>query len=118
MRATLMWTINDFPTFVMLFGWSTVGRLACPYCMSQSKAFSLKYGGKCSWFDSHHQFLPLDHPYRRNKDAFLRNRVERSQPLVRLSREDVWEEVSNLPKVTEVRSCICPGFGDPCNWTK
>ena len=118
MRAALMWTINDFPAYAMLSGWSTAGRLACPYCMSQSKAFRLKYGGKYSWFDSHRQFLPLDHPYRRNKDAFLKNRVEKSQPPVRLSGDDVWEEVSNLPKITEVGSCSCPGFGDYHNWTK
>ena len=111
MRAMLMWTINDFPAYGMLSGWSTAGKLACPYCGNQSKAFSLKYGGKCSWFDSHRQFLPLDHPYRRNKDAFLKNRVEKSQPPLRLSGEDVWDNVCDLPKITEVGSCACPGFG-------
>jgi len=30
MRAALMWTINDFPAYGMLSGWSTHGRLACP----------------------------------------------------------------------------------------
>ena len=47
-RTALMWTINDFLAYAMVSGWSMVGRLACPYCMSQSKAFSLKYGSKCS----------------------------------------------------------------------
>jgi len=28
-----MWTINDFPTYGMLSGWGTHGRLACPHCM-------------------------------------------------------------------------------------
>jgi len=27
------------------------GRLACPYCMDQTKAFQLKNGRKTSWFD-------------------------------------------------------------------
>ena len=31
MKATLMWTINDFPTYGMLSGWSTAGKLACPF---------------------------------------------------------------------------------------
>lgn len=31
MRAALMWTINDFPAYGMLSGWSTHGLLACPY---------------------------------------------------------------------------------------
>ncbi|XP_059292682.1 uncharacterized protein LOC132046145 [Lycium ferocissimum] len=33
MRASLMWTINDFPAYGMLFGWMTAGKLACPHCM-------------------------------------------------------------------------------------
>jgi len=31
MRAALKWTINDFPAYGMLSGWSTYGKLACPY---------------------------------------------------------------------------------------
>jgi hypothetical protein len=31
MRAALMWTINDFPVYGMVSGWSTHGKLACPY---------------------------------------------------------------------------------------
>ena len=31
MGAALMCTINDFPTYGMLFGWGTNGRLTCPY---------------------------------------------------------------------------------------
>jgi hypothetical protein len=30
--ALLLWTINDFPTYAMLSGWSTKGKFACPYC--------------------------------------------------------------------------------------
>ncbi|CAH9076712.1 unnamed protein product [Cuscuta europaea] len=32
MRAALLWTVNDFPAYAMLSGWSTQGRLACPCC--------------------------------------------------------------------------------------
>ncbi|XP_059315663.1 uncharacterized protein LOC132066357 [Lycium ferocissimum] len=49
MRASLMWTINDFPAYRMLSGWMTAGKLACPYCMENSKAFTLKHGHKNSW---------------------------------------------------------------------
>jgi len=41
----LMWTINDFPAYGMLSGWSTHGKLACPYCMENNKAFTLANGG-------------------------------------------------------------------------
>jgi hypothetical protein len=50
MRAALMWTINDFSAYRMLSGWSTHGKLACPYCMENNKAFTLTNGGKTSSF--------------------------------------------------------------------
>jgi len=50
MRAALMWTINDFPAYGMVSGWSTNGKLACPYCMENNKAFTLTNRGKASFF--------------------------------------------------------------------
>ena len=58
--------------------------------------------------------LGLDHIVNfclRNKDAFFKNQVEKYQPPLRFFEDDVWEDVSNLPKITEVGSCICLGFG-------
>ena len=46
MFASLLWTISDFPAYAMLSGWSTAGRLACPYCMDATRAFSLPHGKK------------------------------------------------------------------------
>ena len=37
MRATLMWTINDFPAYADLSGWSTRGEYVCP-CFGYSPA--------------------------------------------------------------------------------
>jgi len=53
MRATLMWTINDFPDYGMVCGWSTHGKLACSYCIENNKAFTLTNGGKTSFFYCH-----------------------------------------------------------------
>ena len=74
MGATLMLTINDFPAYGMLSGWGTHGRLACPYCMEDTKAFQLANGGKTSWFDYHRRFLPTDHAFRRNTNAFKKEK--------------------------------------------
>jgi len=111
MKVELMWTINDFPTYGMLSGWSTSGRLACPYCMNNSKSFWLDNGRKFSWFDYHHQFFPMDHAYRRNKNAFLNNRVEYSQPPLMLNGDDVWEQVAYFPEVTREVQFSCHGYG-------
>jgi len=78
MKAALMWKINDFPTYGMLSGWMTLGRLACPICMERTKAFSLNHSHKISYFDCHRQFLSLDHPFRKDKKAFKKKFVENS----------------------------------------
>ena len=67
LRAVFMWTINDFPAYRMLFGWMMRGKLLCPICMEDTKAFTLKYGGKNSWFDCYRRFLNMDHSYRHSR---------------------------------------------------
>jgi len=75
MRAALMWTINDFPAYGMISGWSTHGKLACPYCMENNKAFTLTNGGKASFFYCHRRFLPHNHRYTKNRKDFFIGRV-------------------------------------------
>ncbi|XP_049388296.1 uncharacterized protein LOC125852607 [Solanum stenotomum] len=108
MRAVLMWTISDFPAYSMLSGWSTAGRLACPYCMENFDAFTLTKGGKQSWFDNHRKFLPLNHPYRKDKSSFRKNRVVTMQPTQFWPGEDVLKEIEELglKKVTELGADI------------
>jgi len=69
MRSALMWTINDFPAYGDLSGWSTHGRKACPCCMHETQSTWLTYGKKFC-FMGHRRWLPLDHPWRRNKRRF------------------------------------------------
>ena len=106
MRAALMWTINDFPAYGMLSGWSTAGRLACPVCMSDTKAFYLENGRKHSWFDCHRRWLGHDHAFRRNVFGFTRNRVETDAPPRRMSGEETLEQIQSLGigKVHEIGS--------------
>ncbi|XP_041025418.1 uncharacterized protein LOC121265822 [Juglans microcarpa x Juglans regia] len=46
LHVALMWTINDFPAYENLFGWSTKGKLACPSCNEGTDSNWLKYGRK------------------------------------------------------------------------
>ncbi|KAM3340268.1 hypothetical protein P3S68_030138 [Capsicum galapagoense] len=80
-----MWTINDFPAYGMMSGWSTAGKLACPCCMEDTKAFTLKHGGKNSWFDCHRRFFPMQHEFRRNTSDFMKNKIDFEEPLPILS---------------------------------
>ena len=42
MRVALMWPVNNFPAYGMLFGWNTLRLLECPICMEKSKLFIYK----------------------------------------------------------------------------
>ncbi|XP_056698101.1 uncharacterized protein [Spinacia oleracea] len=121
MKVALLWTISDFLAYGMLSGWSTAGRLSCPYFMEKTKAFTLTNGGKQSWFDCHRPFLPRDHAFRKNKSAFRKDTVENSSPPPRLSGKEVWNRVSLSPTTLE---CIRDevdrpeGFGVLHHFTK
>ena len=78
-----MWTMNGFSTYGMLFGWMTQGKLACIICMEDTKAFTLKFGKKNSWFDHHKRFLKTDHPYRHNRYGFRKNAIENDELPIR-----------------------------------
>jgi len=46
MKTTLIWTINDFPAYGMVFGWSMHEKLVCSYYMENNKAFILTNNSK------------------------------------------------------------------------
>ncbi|GJS02102.1 hypothetical protein Tco_0318610 [Tanacetum coccineum] len=121
MRAALLWTINDFSAYGMLSGWSTARKKACPYCMENSKAFSLSNGGKVSWFDYHHQFLPEGNPFRRNNNKFIKNRAELSQSPLTLTGEQVIEQIDEfeLKEVTKIGGVeFNASISKSCRWRK
>jgi hypothetical protein len=93
MRATLMWTINDFPAYGMDSGWSIHGKLACPNCMENNKEFTLTNRGKAPFFYCHHRFLPPNHKYKRNIKDFFVGRVEKDVASSRLSSEELHDVV-------------------------
>ncbi|CAM8999975.1 unnamed protein product [Rhodiola kirilowii] len=119
MRAALMWTISDFPAYGMLSGWSTQGKLGCPYCMEDTKTFWLQRGRKVSYFDCHRRFLPFGHQYRSNIDSFRRDHIEADGPIPFRSGEEIYNRVQNYNYVWEERpDHIIDGFGVTHNWTK
>ena len=120
LRAALLWTINDFPAYGMLSGWSTHGRLSCPYCMENTKAFRLQYGRKPCFFDCHRRFLPPNHPFRRQRDKFSK-RVDHDSPIQRLSGEEVLQRldgIEDLPFGIKCGKQKPLGFGVSHNWVK
>jgi len=120
-RAALMWTINDFPAYGMLSGWSTHGKLACPYCMENNKAFTLTIRGKASFFYCHHRFLLYNHRNRKNRKDFFIGRVEKDvTPSCLFGEElhDVISEYSDIVFDLQSGKQKFPGFGFTHNWVK
>jgi len=114
MRAALKWTINDFPAYGMVSGWSTHGKLACLYCMENNKAFMLTNGGKAFFFYCHHHFLLPNHRYRKNRNDFFVGRVEKDVAPPRLSDEELLNVVLEYGDIVfglQSGKQKFPGFG-------
>lgn len=94
LHAVLLWTINDFPAYAMLSGWSTKGKFACPYCHKFTEYLWLKFGCKHCYL-GYRRFLPQNHRWRRNKSSF-NNKVETREALVPLTGEEVLQEYDSF----------------------
>ncbi|XP_042969103.1 uncharacterized protein LOC122301789 [Carya illinoinensis] len=79
LHVALLWTINDFPTYGKLSGWSTKGKLACPSCNADTDSSWLKYGRKHCYI-GHRRFLQPDHMWRRRKGLFNGKEDHRMPP--------------------------------------
>ncbi|XP_043694211.1 uncharacterized protein LOC122644910 [Telopea speciosissima] len=77
--ACLLWTINDFPAYGNLSGWSTKGALAYPCCNKNTVSRWLKYGRKHCYL-GHRRFLPPDHKFRSDRRSFDGHEEHRVQP--------------------------------------
>ncbi|CAH9060240.1 unnamed protein product, partial [Cuscuta europaea] len=64
MHASILWTINDFPAYGDLSGWSTKGYMACPLC--NERTYSQRLRSKLCYM-RHRRYLPKDHAWRRSK---------------------------------------------------
>nr|XP_004252707.1 uncharacterized protein LOC101244468 [Solanum lycopersicum] len=92
LHASLLWTINDFPAYGILSGWSTKGKLACPVCHVHTCSSYLKHGRKQCYM-GHRRFLQMNHPYHRNKSFFDNTKEERIAPHA-LNSEDVLVKIN------------------------
>ena len=97
LRAALMWTINDFPAYGMLSGWSTKGKLACPCCLRDTRSKRLPNCGK-ECFMAHRRYLPKNHRWRKDKDSFD-GEVERALPPEPCSVDDILKTLESLKDI-------------------
>ncbi|BBH02706.1 transposable element gene [Prunus dulcis] len=77
LRAAVMWTVNDFPAYAMVSGWSTKGYMACPVC--KEDVTSGWHAGKVCYL-GHRRWLPWDHEWREKDKEFNGNTERRLRP--------------------------------------
>ncbi|KAL5568137.1 hypothetical protein UlMin_024712 [Ulmus minor] len=65
LRAAVIWTISDFPAYAYLSGWSTMGKLACPICLEDTRYRKIR-DKQC--YMGHRCFLHSSHVWRKSKD--------------------------------------------------
>ena len=94
LHAMLICTINDFPAYGNLSGYSVKGHKACPICEEDTASQQLKHGRKTVYL-WHRRFVRSHHPYRRLKKAF-NGHQEGSGPPTPLTGVEVYEKVNNI----------------------
>ena len=94
MRAMIFCTINDFPAYGNLSGYSVKGHKACPVCEEGTRYHQLQHGRKTVYL-GHRRFLRRGHPYRRLKKAFFGGQ-KYEDALVALTGEQVYEKMKNI----------------------
>ena len=98
MCAAILWTINDFPAYANLLGWSTKGNFACLIGNKDCSLFQLQNVRKWCYM-GHRRFLPIDHIFRRDKKSFDGKEEHRAAPK-QLSREDVLHQLDGMKHIT------------------
>ena len=115
MHVAVLWTINDFPAYGDLSGWSTKGYMACPVCNDQTYSQGLR--NKVCYM-GHRRFLPKDHPWRRSR-KFNGKREDGEAPR-ELTGEDVLIQLERLQGLTLGKHGNRKRKRNPeeLNWTK
>jgi Transposase family tnp2/Domain of unknown function (DUF4218)/Transposase-associated domain len=99
LHAALLWTINDFPAYGNLSGWSTKGYLACPICNKDTSSRYLKHGRKIS-FIGHRRFLPANHSWRTRYNQYFDGKSDRRPPPKELNGVEVLEQLEFIGNVS------------------
>ena len=87
-------TINDFPAYENLSGYSVKGYHACPICERNTSFIQLKHGKK-TVYTRHRRFLKPYHSHRRLKKAFNGSQENESAPQP-LAGNEVYDWVKDI----------------------
>ncbi|RVX00750.1 hypothetical protein CK203_026403 [Vitis vinifera] len=94
MHAAILWTINDFPAYGMLSGWSTKGYMACPVCNVDTSSQSLR--SKICYM-GHRHYIQTKHPWR--KSRLHDGKLEMNPAPQSFSGDDILQQLENVDHV-------------------
>ncbi|XP_060960875.1 uncharacterized protein LOC115723900 [Cannabis sativa] len=80
LRASLLWTISDFPAYANLSGWSTKGKYACPSCHQDTYSSWLKHSKKHCYM-GHRRWLENNHSFRNDEKSFDGTKEKKLAPI-------------------------------------
>lgn len=115
LRATLFFTIHDWPAFGDVSGWRTKGHFSCYSCNDEPYFESLR--SKTAYIN-HRGYLPENHPERRKRGAYNGKQEKRKRSL-EIPVEKIQQQLDSLPVVEfgkDPRKKKRPRFAP--NWTK
>jgi hypothetical protein len=116
LRAAYLWSVHDFKAYGIFAGWSVNGLLTCPICGSDTDCFRLAHGGKICYFDCHRRWLPRNHIFRQQRNAFKKDTVVTKGPPKRLSGTEIADMLDKLVPDPENPGYFV-GYGKEHNWT-
>jgi hypothetical protein len=96
-------------------GWSCNRILTCLICLKGIACFCLKFGGKISYFDCHRCFLPLNHPFRLDKNTFKKDNIVLEGSPRCFSGPEISDMLDKL--VLNENEDEFVGYGKEHNWT-
>jgi hypothetical protein len=91
-----LWSVHDFRAYNIFSVWSCNGILTCPICLMDTTCFYFKIGRKISYFDCHRCFLPLDHSFRVDRNAFKKDNIILEGPPRSLSGLEIADMLDKL----------------------
>jgi hypothetical protein len=80
LRVAYLWSIYDFLAYGIFSGWCVHGNLTCPICSKDTYCFRLQFRKKICYFDCHRCFLPPDHTFSLQSNAFRKDTIVKKGP--------------------------------------
>ncbi|KAL9227054.1 hypothetical protein vseg_002793 [Gypsophila vaccaria] len=97
LKVMLLCTIQDYPAYGNLSGYSVKGERGCCICEDGWKGKWLSASRKTVYYD-HRSFLPRDHEYRKLKKAFNGEQNFESRPKI-FTGQEVVEKVKDIQTI-------------------